>query len=228
MHGRTASKELDPGRYLRWVRAGIAACAIDLPGHGERADARLQQAVQTIEVIARAIDELDTVVDALADPRWNGAFDTSRIAIGGMSAGGMVALARLCRPHRFVAAAVEGTAGNYDFMRARGLWNSPLADSLEPIRHVNQWRPIPLLALHSEADQWVPVSAIRTFTEALCPLYEAGGASPDLVELHTWPSTGAPNEHYGFGRVSNDAKNLQTQWLARVLADGPPGSANRP
>jgi len=36
MHGRTVSKELDPGRYLRWVRAGIAACAVDLPGHGER------------------------------------------------------------------------------------------------------------------------------------------------------------------------------------------------
>ena len=36
MHGRTATKELDPGRYLRLARAGIGACAIDLPGHGER------------------------------------------------------------------------------------------------------------------------------------------------------------------------------------------------
>jgi len=34
MHGRTANKELDPGRYLRLIRAGIAVCAIDLPGHG--------------------------------------------------------------------------------------------------------------------------------------------------------------------------------------------------
>src|SRR5262245_11172372 len=35
MHGRTVNKELDPGRYLRWMRAGIGACAVDLPGHGE-------------------------------------------------------------------------------------------------------------------------------------------------------------------------------------------------
>ena len=36
MHGRTVSKELDPGRYLRWIRAGFGVCAVDLPGHGER------------------------------------------------------------------------------------------------------------------------------------------------------------------------------------------------
>ena len=38
MHGRTVAKELDPGRYLRLARAGIASCALDLPGHGERAE----------------------------------------------------------------------------------------------------------------------------------------------------------------------------------------------
>jgi hypothetical protein len=42
MHGRTVTKELDPGRYLRLARAGIASCALDLPGHGERFDAALQ------------------------------------------------------------------------------------------------------------------------------------------------------------------------------------------
>ena len=36
MHGRTANKELDPGRYLRLARAGIGSCAVDLPGHGFR------------------------------------------------------------------------------------------------------------------------------------------------------------------------------------------------
>ena len=28
LHGRTVSKELDPGRYLRWMRSGIGACAL--------------------------------------------------------------------------------------------------------------------------------------------------------------------------------------------------------
>ena len=48
MHGRTVDKELDPGRYLRWVRAGIGACAIDLPGHGERHEAAADEPSSTI------------------------------------------------------------------------------------------------------------------------------------------------------------------------------------
>ena len=40
---------------------------------------------------------------------------------------------------------------------------------------------------------------------------------PSLIELKTWPTTGAPNEHIGFGRFSNDAKNAQTDFLRRHL-----------
>ncbi len=32
MHGRTVQKETDPGRYLRWLRAGIGACSVDRRG----------------------------------------------------------------------------------------------------------------------------------------------------------------------------------------------------
>ena len=39
IHGRTADKELDPGRYLRYMRRGLNICAVDLPGHGGRFDA---------------------------------------------------------------------------------------------------------------------------------------------------------------------------------------------
>ena len=42
MHGRTASKELDPGRYLRLAREGIGTIALDLPGHGGREDLAMQ------------------------------------------------------------------------------------------------------------------------------------------------------------------------------------------
>src|SRR4030095_11489223 len=89
MHGRTVKKELDPGRYLRWMRAangGIATCAVDLPGHGERFDASLQQAHRAFEVVMQMISEIDGIVDAIVDL---GVFDHSRLAIGGMSAGGM-------------------------------------------------------------------------------------------------------------------------------------------
>ncbi len=217
MHGRTVHKELDPGRYLRWLRAGIATCAIDLPGHGDRLDEALQSPRETMQLVGQALSEVDAVVEALADPSWRGVFDLDRMAIGGMSAGGMVTLRRLCDPHPFRCAAVESTAGDFSQMPYEGLHDSKLVASLDPIRHIDGWTPIPLLALHSEADEWVPVGAIRSFVEALRGRYEGVGARLEDVELHTWPSTGAPAEHAGFGRVANDAKNLQVDFFARHL-----------
>jgi dienelactone hydrolase len=217
MHGRTVSKDLDPGRYLRWIRAGIAACAIDLPGHGDRLDETMQDPSATMRVVKSAIEEIDHVVEALADPAWRGVFDLDRMGIGGMSAGGMVTLRRLCDPHPFRCAAVESTAGDFSKMPYAGRHDGAIVAELDPMRHIDSWRPLPLLALHSEADEWVPVEAMRSFTEALRARYTRLGAKPDLVEMVTWPSTGAPAEHSGFGRVANDAKNLQVDFLKRHL-----------
>lgn len=219
MHGRTANKELDAGRYVRWLRAGIAACAIDLPGHGERSVPAHQEATHTLHVVKQAVAEIDSVVEALADPSYGGAFDLDRMALGGMSAGGIVALRRLCDPHVFKCSAVEGTSGSLDHMRlARQPHDRSLFDEMNPIRHLSDWAPIPMLALHSEADEWVPVTGIRLFFEALRDRYRAAGANESMLELRTWPDTGAPHEHLGFGRVSNDAKNAQTAFLQRHLS----------
>lgn len=232
MHGRTVNKELDPGRYLRWLRAGegsglpgIATCAIDLPGHGERFDPSMQGPDRSLEVVEQAASEIDGVVAALGEARFRGAFDLSRLAIGGMSAGGMATLIRLCRPHTFRCAAVESTAGDFEAMASsRAFYTRGGSDAsgetarrLDPSAHLDSWRPIPLLALHSEADEWVPVGAMRSFIEKLRERYASAGADPELAKLVTWPTTGAPNEHAGFGRVSNDAKNLQTGFLWGAL-----------
>ena len=40
---------------------------------------------------------------------------------------------------------------------------------------------------------------------------------PSMIETVTWPETGAPYEHAGFGRYSNDAKNGQTEFFSRTL-----------
>ncbi len=63
----------------------------------------------------------------------------------------------------------------------------------------------------------VPWRVQERFVSRLREHFAHAGASPDLVEVHTWPETGAPAEHVGFGRFSNDAKNLQTDFLARHL-----------
>jgi len=217
LHGRTVSKELDPGRYLRWQRAGVATCAIDLPGHGERLDPSRQGPDATLGIVEQCAREIDLVLEALRDERFNGAFDLARVAVGGMSAGGMVALHRLCREHPFACAAVEATSGDFRPVFATAFKNVEHAERLSPIRHLDGWRPIPLLALHSEADEWVPVESIRSFIDALRAHHERRNAAPDLVMLRTWPETGAPHEHVGFGRFSNDAKNIQRDFLTRWL-----------
>lgn len=222
MHGRTANKELDPGRYLRWLRAahgGLALCALDLPGHGERTNPDLQESHNTLAVVGQAAREIDAILSALAQPRWNSAFDLSRVAIGGMSAGGIATLIRLAQPHTFRCAAVEATAANFALLPAARNYPPALVAELDPMNHIASMRPIPILALHSAADQWVPVECIATFIDALRAHYASLGADPGLITLHTWPHTGAPNEHYGFGKVSNEAKNLQTDFLTRWLND---------
>ncbi len=224
LHGRTVNKELDPGRYLRWIRAGIAACAIDLPGHGERADAAMQRPERSLDVLALALPEIDRVVGALAGAEWHGAFDTTRLGIGGMSLGGMVTLRRLCDPHPFRCASVEATTGSLaalyhpDAARPRPVKHPPERIApLDPLRNLGAWRPIPLLWLHSETDQIVPIAGMRGFMAALRERYAVAGADPAMVEDLTWPETGAPQEHSGFGRQSNDAKNAQTEFFRRHL-----------
>jgi fermentation-respiration switch protein FrsA (DUF1100 family) len=137
----------------------------------------------------------------------------------------MVALRRLCDPHPFASASVEATTGNLGALYhpdARRPW--PIRHPperiapLDPMQHLTGWRPIPLLWLHSEADAIVPIAGMRGFDEALRKRYESAGADPTLIGAVVWPSTGAPQEHSGFGRFANEAKNEQTAFFTRTLA----------
>jgi len=212
MHGRTAFKEMDNGRYLRLLRAGIGTVAIDLPGHGERAEPALQTSDRVMQVIEAALAELPRVHEALAA---SGGFDLGRAAIGGMSLGGMVSLARLCRPHAYRAAVVEATTG--DWSHLAGAAHDPArADAMEPARHLDRWTPVPVLALHAELDEWIQLAWQRTFLERL-----RGVNGDEPVELVTFPRTGAPHEHIGFGTFGPQAKDLGTDFLVRRLRPQP-------
>ena len=245
MHGRTVSKEIDPGRYLRWIRAGIAACAIDLPGHGERLDAPRQGKAGTIGVIAQMVREIDRIVESLAAPEHAGLFDLDRLAIGGMSAGGMAALRRLCDPHPFIAAAVEGTTGCLEDLylptpgptpdetppdqtlpddatdhRAQSTAPREAIRAVDAAAHIATWRPIPLLMLHSETDRVIPFALAQRFARLARTRSYQAGADPALVQLRSWPETGAPDEHAGFGRVAAEAKTAQVEFFQRTLRVG--------
>jgi dienelactone hydrolase len=220
MHGRTVFKELDPGRYLRWMRAGIATCAIDLYGHGERYEAAYHEPERTLEVVEHTINEIDGIVDALTDLE-SGIFDYDHLAIGGMSAGGMVTLARCCSPHPFKAITVEATAGDWQFQRRRAMFVEEVVERLNPIDRLDGWTETPFQAFHSEGDQWVPEAAMAVFVEALRQTYR----DPALVEYITYDETGAPYEHAGFGRKARDAKDRQLAFLSRHFGLGADASA---
>lgn len=227
MHGRTVDKELDPGRYQRWMRAGIAACAIDLPGHGQRAEPGRQQPAESLGVIAQALPEIDRILNTLL-ANFPGRIDPARLGIGGMSLGGMITLRRLCDPHPFAAAAVESTTGwlrelYHPTLPAPTDRVGPIAHDpgalapVDPINHLGTFRPIPLLVLHSEADQMVPWNGQHAFIDRLRARYQQAGSDPKLIEVQTWPTTGAPMEHAGFGRVAAQAKDLQTAFFQRCF-----------
>lgn len=227
MHGRSVYKELDPGRYQRWVRAGIGAIALDLPGHGERFIESYQGPEMTLDLIQQARGEIDGVVESM---RELGIFDMSKLMIGGMSAGGMVTLSRLCLPHPFIGACVEGTTGNLKHLYAPppGMPGRPWpvdhdvneVAQVDPIEHLDGFEPIPLLALHNEGDAMVPINGQRLFLDRLRTHYDDRGADAGMIELRTFSETGAPQEHAGFGRYANDAKNIQLEFIERVMGAG--------
>jgi dienelactone hydrolase len=213
MHGRTVTKELDPGRYLRLLRAGIASVAVDLPGHGERFEPARQAPEAALGVIEQMAGEIDAVVAAA---RANPELDPDRVAIGGMSAGGMATLVRLCRPHRFVAAIGECTTGDLLGEPRFAATDPERAARLDPATHLDGWREIPCLFLHNRHDEWVACGTMERFVERL----RARATDPATVRLQVYDRTGAPAEHAGFGRHAADAKSRVTAFLEETLRAG--------
>ena len=213
MHGRTADKELDPGRYLRCVRQGIHVCAVDLPGHGQRFDKTLQERQNIFDVIIQMASEIDGVLEGLGEI---GGFDVTSGALGGMSAGGMVAITRLLRPHKFRAAVLEATGGSWSHLLSTpfsSVTSKETFEAMDPMKHLESWRDIPTIAFHSRHDAWIPFATELEFIDAI----KEQSSNPDEIELVAFDHTGAPDEHIGFGRESAFVKEVQIDFLARHL-----------
>jgi pimeloyl-ACP methyl ester carboxylesterase len=213
LHGRTADKELDSGRYLRYVRRGINVCAIDLPGHGERFVSTLQDPQQIIAVIQQVVGEIDELLERLEDV---GGFNLNKVAIGGMSAGGIASTLRLLRSHPFKAVVLEASMGSWGEKRDHPMFSGLSEEqfnALNPVENLDTWSDIPLLAFHNRHDQWIPYTAQSAFIHALKHRYD----DPDLIELVSFDHTGATHEHMGFGRQSAFVKEVQVEFVARHL-----------
>ena len=130
-----------------------------------------------------------------------------------MSAGGMATLVRLTRPHRFDAALLECTIGSWRWQRNRAMFDPVRVAAMDPFEHLAHWQPLPLLALHNQGDEGVPVDGQRDVIEAV----RARTPDPTWVQFHVYGPTGAPNEHSGFGRMASDAKDRATAFLTEHL-----------
>ena len=195
------------------MRAGISICAVDLPGHGQRSVPEFQESNRVLEVVMQMVNELDDVTDAAIDEL--GA-DSTKIGIGGMSAGGMVTLARLCHPHPFVAASVEATSGNWKYQSKLPMLQATQAAAIasaDPIDHLDQWTEMPIQAVHCQADEWVSYEGQLQFIQALKKRYQ----NPKLIEFDTYERTGALHEHVGFGQFSAEVKEHQRLFFLKHL-----------
>ncbi len=211
IHGRTVDKELDSGRYLRYVRRGINVCAVDLPGHGQRFDESMQARDRTLSVVLQMVEEIDCVLEGLAAV---GGFELNSGAIGGMSAGGLVAILRMLRHHPFQAAVLESTGGSWSHLR-----HSPICKELDdaafeavnPMNRLDNWKDIPVVAFHSIHDSLMPFASESEFIDAI----KLKSQHPEKIELVAFNQTGAPDEHMGFGRESSFVKEVQVEFIER-------------
>lgn len=215
IHGRTAYKELDPGRYLRCVRSGINVCAVDLPGHGERLEPELQGANRILPVVMQMANEIDGIIEGLSEI---GGFDVTKAALGGMSAGGMASIQRCLKPHPFKALVLEATCGDWSLLRSKAMC-AGLSDAdfheVNPIEHIDEWENVPVLSFHSKKDEWIPFEAAESFLSAL----RTHCRSESSIEMVSFEKTGAPFEHVGFGRQSPKVKEMQVEFLLNNVAD---------
>src|SRR5438093_1499418 len=83
---------------------------------------------------------------------------------------------RLAEPHPFKCAAVESTTGDLAALYASPATHPPdRIAPLDPAQHLADFKPIPLLALHSESDRVVPIDSQRRFIDRLKSHYSAPG-----------------------------------------------------
>ena len=178
----------------------------------------MQKAGHVLEVVLKMVDELDEVTDEAVNQL--GA-DPERLGIGGMSAGGMATLARLCRHHPYRAASVEATTGNWRAQARMPMLRASQAAaiaSLDPLEHLDHWREIPLQAVHCRADEWGSFAGQQAFITALRDRYR----DPGQIEFTVYDRTGAQHEHAGFGLFAAEVKDRQRLFFMQQLGTASP------
>jgi dienelactone hydrolase len=166
-HGAGGSKDsdyLDAAR-LPWVRGGVGVASIDFPLHGERASAKLGEALLASfvdparaggaalqhEFARQALSDLSRALDALGARTE---IDASRVAYAGFSLGAIVGALYGPTDPRPRAAALALGGGGFG------------SSALDPVRSLAAFAPRPLLFLNATRDERIPRAAAEALHAA--------------------------------------------------------------
>jgi alpha-beta hydrolase superfamily lysophospholipase len=228
-HGlRSSAVALDPeARAI--AAAGIAALVPDAPHHGARRDRALEAMPDTatregygtlLAILREARDEVPSLVDHALGLGYE------RVAIGGVSMGGYIALAGAVVEPRL--AAVVSLLGSPDWTPHEGEaaksvhhFAGALAES--PHLRAEALAPRPLLLLNGKRDANVPPEPARALERRLRPLYDRLGAGDVLVRREY------DVDHFAPPDVWREMVETAVGFLARTLpveaSRGEPGGA---
>jgi dienelactone hydrolase len=180
LHGYSSSKEQlasTMGRSLA-VR-GIASLAIDLPLHGSRDDAIVEQAranpLGLMQHWNMALTEARAAVNWL---RAHDAIDPERVSIAGYSLGSYIGL-QTAEAGEHVASVIIAAGGDLPTTR----WTNMVRMMLDPLKPAKSLNGRPLLMLHGKFDRTIPPEQAQRLYEAASEpkelrWYDSGHALP--------------------------------------------------
>ena len=190
LHGYSSSKERLSDTMGRALAArGIASLAIDLPLHGSRDDAIIQEArtnpLGLVQHWKMALAEAKAAIDWLAE---QDEVDSRRLNATGYSLGSYVALQTAAADDR-VGSVIVAAGGDLP----ASPWTGMIRMISDPIRSAKSLNRRPLLMLHGRADRTIiPEQAQRLYDAASKPKelrwYDSGHVLPSAAadDAATW------------------------------------------
>lgn len=217
-HGLRSSSDVLDADARVIADAGVTVILVDAPHHGARRDAVLEKMPDTgtragyatlLRILREARDEVPALVDHAR------ALGFGKVAIGGVSLGGYIALsAAVSEPHLAAVASLLGspdwTPHEGEAAASRDAYADALAES--PHLRAEALAPRPLLQLVASRDRNVPPGPSRALAARLAPLYDAHGARDALLHREVDSEHFVP-EPLWRGMIAETAS-----FLARALA----------
>lgn len=215
LHGLLSRKERHLDLCLRLAQAGFAAVALDAPHHGDRSDEQTSSLYGDRTALAFLLTFADAVQGAVRDIQiLADYFKATRYGLVGHSMGGYTAVHAAMADKR--AAAVVNVSGAIEVDAASSpavrmlVASSPQVASLLASANLagraGELYPRPVLLLHGDADETVPVAGARRLHQALQTAY---AQTPDGVTLREFAGAG----HEFRPEMADAAVQFLAQWL---------------